>query len=54
MPSGIIAEVVMDALGKLEEDTIEFIDLTKDNLEAKKEFAAMIKRCEDADQRIWY
>ncbi len=43
---------VMDALGKLEADSIEFIDLNKDNLEAKKNFAEMIQRCEDMDRKI--
>ena len=43
---------VMDALGKLETDSIEFIDLNKDNLEAKKNFAEMIQRCEDMDRKI--
>ena len=45
---------VMDALGKLEGDTLEFIDLNKENLEAKKNFAEMIKRCEEMDRKITY
>ena len=43
---------VMDALGRLEQDSIEFIDLNKDNLEAKKNFAEMIKRCEEMERKI--
>ncbi|MCQ2819521.1 MAG: V-type ATPase subunit a family protein, partial [archaeon] len=43
---------IMNEFGKLEKDAIEFIDLTKDDLEAKKNFAPMIKRCEDMDQKI--
>lgn len=43
---------VMDALGKSEVDSIEFIDLNKDNLEAKKNFAGMLKRCEEMDKKI--
>ena len=44
---------IMNELGKLE-DSIEFIDLTKDDLEAKKNFANQIKRCEEMEKRIKY
>ena len=42
----------MYALGKLEHDSIEFIDLNKNDLEAKKNFADMIKRCEDVEKKL--
>ena len=45
------ATEVMDELGKLE-DAIEFIDLTKDNLEAKKNYGPSIKRCDETEKRI--
>ena len=41
----------MDRLGKLE-DAVEFIDLTKDDLEAKKNFGGMIKRCDEMEKKI--
>jgi len=44
---------IMDSLGKLVE-AIEFIDLTKDDIEAKKNFSSMIKRCEDLEKKIKY
>lgn len=43
---------VMDALGKLNSDSLEFIDLNRDNIEAKKNFAEIINRCEDMDRKI--
>jgi hypothetical protein len=46
-----IASEVMDQLGKLE-DAVEFIDLNKDDLEAKKNFGSMIKRCDEVERRI--
>jgi hypothetical protein len=42
---------IMTALGSLE-NSVEFIDLTKDDIEAKKNFALMIKRCEDMEKKI--
>lgn len=42
---------IMNELGKLE-DAVEFIDLTKDDLEAKKNFASMIKRCDDMEKKL--
>ena len=53
MPGDIESSVrIMDAFGKIEQDAIEFIDLTKDDLEAKKNFAPMIKRCEQMETKI--
>jgi len=43
----------MNELGKLE-DCLEFVDLAKDNLEAKKNFGSMIKRCEEMERVITY
>ena len=42
---------IMHSLGKLE-DCIEFVDLTKDDNEAKKNFAPQIKRCDDMEKKI--
>lgn len=44
-------EEVMDTLGNVE-NGVEFIDLNKDDLEAKKGYAGMIKRCDDMERRI--
>ena len=46
-------EEIMDVLGNVE-NGIEFIDLNKDDLEAKKGYAGMIKRCDDMERRIRY
>ena len=46
------ANEVMRALGTLE-NAIEFEDLTKDDLEAKKNFSEMIKRCDEAKKKIF-
>ena len=37
---------ILDELGSLEYDTLQFIDLTKDNYEMKKNFKQLINRCE--------
>jgi hypothetical protein len=42
---------ILNQLGELE-DSLEFLDLNKDNLEAKKNFASMIKRCDEMDKKI--
>lgn len=46
-----IATEVMDELGKLE-DAVEFVDMNKDDLEAKKNFGSMIKRCDEVERRV--
>jgi hypothetical protein len=46
-----IAFDVMDELGKME-DAVEFLDLTKDDLEAKKNFGEMIKRCDEMEKKV--
>lgn len=42
---------IMNELGKLDE-CIEFIDLNKDDLEAKKNFGSIIKRCDEMDKKL--
>jgi hypothetical protein len=42
---------ILNQLGELE-DSLEFIDLNKENLEAKKNFSSMIKRCDEMDKKI--
>ena len=46
-----IAFDVMDNLGRME-DAVEFIDATKDDVEAKKNFGEMIKRCDEMEKKI--
>ena len=45
------ANEIMRALGNLE-NSIEFVDLTKDDIEAKKNFGSMLKRCEEMNAKI--
>ena len=53
MPGNVEDSVkLMDALGRLETDAIEFIDLNKDNIDTKKNFSPMLKRCEDMETKI--
>lgn len=42
---------IMNELGKLDE-CIEFIDLNKDDLEAKKNFLSMVKRCDEMEKKL--
>ena len=42
---------IMNELGKLDE-CIEFLDLTKDDMEAKKNFGSMIKRCDALEKKL--
>ena len=46
------ANEIMRALGGLK-DAIEFEDLTKDDIEAKKNFGEMIKRCDEMKKKIY-
>ena len=46
------ANEIMRALGNLK-TSVEFEDLTKDDIEARKSFADMIKRCEDIKKKIY-
>ena len=45
------ANETMRALGNLE-DGDEFVDLTQDDIEAKKNFSQMLKRCDDMIKKI--
>jgi V-type H+-transporting ATPase subunit a len=46
------ANEIMRALGNLKA-SLEFDDLTKDDIEARKSFGDMIKRCEDIKKKIY-
>jgi len=46
------ATEIMRALGNLKV-SVEFEDLTKDDIEAKKNFGEMIKRCDDIKKKIY-
>jgi len=46
------ANEIMRALGNLKA-SVEFEDLTKDDIEAKKSFGDMIKRCDDMKKKIY-
>ena len=46
------ANEIMRALGNMK-DAIEFEDLTKDDIEAKKNFGEMIKRCDEMTKKIY-
>ena len=46
------ANEIMRALGNLK-NAIEFEDLTKDDIEAKKSFGEMIKRCDEMIKKIY-
>ena len=45
------ADEILMALGKLK-NSIEFEDLTKNDLEAKKNFGEIIKRCDEMKKKI--
>ena len=48
MPGHIQKAVkILEKIGSLEEDIVEFIDLTENDLEAKKSFFPLIRRCEN-------
>ena len=51
MPASETAFEVMNELGKLD-NAIEFIDLTKDDIESKKNYISLIKRCDEIDKKI--
>ncbi len=42
---------ILNKLGNLE-NCLEFIDLNKDDMEAKKNYVSMIKRCDDMEKKI--
>jgi hypothetical protein len=41
----------LNELGKLK-DCVEFIDMNKDDIEAKKNFSFLIKRCDEMEKKI--
>lgn len=41
----------MNDLGKID-DGIEFVDLTKNDLESQRHYALMIKRCDEIEKKI--
>ena len=43
---------ILNEFGLLSEDCLQFIDLTKTDLEQKKNFNPMINRCENLEQII--
>ncbi len=45
------AAEILNELGKLE-NCLEFIDLNKEDMEAKKNFGSMIKRCDEIEKKI--
>jgi hypothetical protein len=47
------AEEIMNDLGKID-DGIEFVDLTKNDLESQRHYALMIKRCDEIEKKILY
>ena len=50
MPSEIEGIMrIMDVLGKLEIDALQFIDLSSEELESNKSFTSMLKRCEQME-----
>jgi hypothetical protein len=47
------AEEIMNDLGKID-DGLEFVDLTKNDLESQRHYALMIKRCDEIEKKIMY
>ena len=43
---------ILEKIGSFEEDVIEFIDLTENDLEAKKSFFPLIRRCENMEIKL--
>ena len=44
---------IMNVLGKLD-DTLEMVDLNKENAEAKKEYSLLLNRCSAMKAKIKY
>jgi hypothetical protein len=42
----------MNLLGNLEQGSVEFIDLNKDDFDANKNFLPLIKRCDEMDKKL--
>ena len=43
---------ILEKIGSFEEDVLEFIDLTENDLEAKKSFFPLIRRCENMEIKL--
>ena len=43
---------ILEKIGSFEEDVLEFIDLTENDLEAKKSFSPLIQRCENMEIKL--
>ena len=43
---------ILEKIGSFEEGVLEFIDLTENDLEAKKSFSPLIKRCENMEIKL--
>ena len=43
---------ILEKIGSFEEDVLEFIDLTENDIEAKKSFSPLIKRCENMEVKL--
>ena len=53
MPGHISKAIkILEKIGSFEEDVLEFIDITQDDLEAKKSFLPLIKRCENMEIKL--
>ena len=53
MPSHIPKAIkILEKIASLEEPILEFIDITENDLEAKKSFAPSIKRCENMEVKL--
>ena len=53
MPGHIPKAVkILEKIGSFEEDVLEFIDLTENDIEAKKAFSPLIKRCENMEVKL--
>ena len=44
--------MILEKIGSFEEDVMEFIDLTENDLEAKKSFFPLIRRCENMEIKL--
>ena len=55
MPSHIPKAVkILEKIASLEDPVLEFIDINENNLEAKKSFLPLIKRCENMEVKLNY
>ena len=53
MPSHIPKAIkILEKIASLEDPSLEFIDINEDNLEAKKSFLPLIKRCENMEIKL--